>query len=141
MPGCGVVCLKQTPEINPRQRDASGMKAAWSRPQSGLGSRQPGPKRMRRETPKRYKDILSPVSGLYVTRRLFFSVTSTPKIQKSDILSLSSNFANPLNQPGLSRSKCGRNSGNICAPENRACLLYTSPSPRDKRQSRMPSSA
>ena len=26
-------------------------------------------------------------------------------------------------------------------PENRGCLLYTSPSPRDKRQSRMPSSA
>ena len=25
--------------------------------------------------------------------------------------------------------------------EGRACLLYTSPSPRDKRQSRMPSSA
>ena len=25
--------------------------------------------------------------------------------------------------------------------ENMACLLYTSPSPRDKRQSRMPSSA
>ena len=24
---------------------------------------------------------------------------------------------------------------------NKACLLYTSPSPRDKRQSRMPSSA
>ena len=27
------------------------------------------------------------------------------------------------------------------AKENNACLLYTSPSPRDKRQSRMPSSA
>ena len=27
------------------------------------------------------------------------------------------------------------------AMEQRACLLYTSPSPRDKRQSRMPSSA
>ena len=27
------------------------------------------------------------------------------------------------------------------APETTACLLYTSPSPRDKRQSRMPSSA
>ena len=27
------------------------------------------------------------------------------------------------------------------APEVRTCLLYTSPSPRDKRQSRMPSSA
>ena len=26
-------------------------------------------------------------------------------------------------------------------PEARPCLLYTSPSPRDKRQSRMPSSA
>ena len=26
-------------------------------------------------------------------------------------------------------------------PQNRGCLLYTSPSPRDKRQSRMPSSA
>ena len=25
--------------------------------------------------------------------------------------------------------------------QSRACLLYTSPSPRDKRQSRMPSSA
>ena len=27
------------------------------------------------------------------------------------------------------------------APQTTACLLYTSPSPRDKRQSRMPSSA
>ena len=27
------------------------------------------------------------------------------------------------------------------AKRNKACLLYTSPSPRDKRQSRMPSSA
>ena len=26
-------------------------------------------------------------------------------------------------------------------PDIKACLLYTSPSPRDKRQSRMPSSA
>ena len=33
----------------------------------------------------------------------------------------------------------------VCLPETetqvQACLLYTSPSPRDKRQSRMPSSA
>ena len=28
-----------------------------------------------------------------------------------------------------------------CTPEAKICLLYTSPSPRDKRQSRMPSSA
>ena len=36
-------------------------------------------------------------------------------------------------------------SGDACDPCNNldiyACLLYTSPSPRDKRQSRMPSSA
>ena len=29
----------------------------------------------------------------------------------------------------------------LIASENYTCLLYTSPSPRDKRQSRMPSSA
>ena len=29
----------------------------------------------------------------------------------------------------------------LTKPEQKACLLYTSPSPRDKRQSRMPSSA
>ena len=29
----------------------------------------------------------------------------------------------------------------LCVPPNATCLLYTSPSPRDKRQSRMPSSA
>ena len=28
-----------------------------------------------------------------------------------------------------------------CAGKDNTCLLYTSPSPRDKRQSRMPSSA
>ena len=30
---------------------------------------------------------------------------------------------------------------NICKMPRQTCLLYTSPSPRDKRQSRMPSSA
>ena len=35
-----------------------------------------------------------------------------------------------------------REIGSTLAPiKDRACLLYTSPSPRDKRQSRMPSSA
>ena len=29
----------------------------------------------------------------------------------------------------------------VTVPEEYGCLLYTSPSPRDKRQSRMPSSA
>ena len=35
----------RTPEMIPRQRDASGMKAERPRPQGGLGSRQPGAKR------------------------------------------------------------------------------------------------
>ena len=29
----------------------------------------------------------------------------------------------------------------VCGMKQNTCLLYTSPSPRDKRQSRMPSSA
>ena len=32
-------------------------------------------------------------------------------------------------------------SGNIAIPLVKACLLYTSPSPRDRQKSRMPSSA
>ena len=35
----------------------------------------------------------------------------------------------------------GRALVNFISEQARACLLYTSPSPRDKRQSRMPSSA
>ena len=31
--------------------------------------------------------------------------------------------------------------GAICSSEEEACLLYTSPSPRDRQKSRMPSSA
>ena len=44
-------------------------------------------------------------------------------------------------QKGCSSSNClSRVSSGTCSPFH-ACLLYTSPSPRDKRQSRMPSSA
>ena len=41
--------------------------------------------------------------------------------------------------PGL--QKFGSYTGNANADGVYVCLLYTSPSPRDKRQSRMPSSA
>ena len=34
-----------------------------------------------------------------------------------------------------------KNTPLVLNTENKLCLLYTSPSPRDKRQSRMPSSA
>ena len=36
---------------------------------------------------------------------------------------------------------CGQQSINWATEQDHTCLLYTSPSPRDKRQSRMPSSA
>ena len=38
-------------------------------------------------------------------------------------------------------AECRWSSCNIFSTQDHACLLYTSPSPRDKRQSRMPSSA
>ena len=42
--------------------------------------------------------------------------------------------ADAASRPGFERSS-------FSAAEGEGCLLYTSPSPRDKRQSRMPSSA
>ena len=42
------------------------------------------------------------------------------------------------------KTKVAKKARKIASPQDllkRACLLYTSPSPRDKRQSRMPSSA
>ena len=45
---------------------------------------------------------------------------------------------NPSSETGETiEPRGGDSQGNVSAP----CLLYTSPSPRDKRQSRMPSSA
>ena len=40
-----------------------------------------------------------------------------------------------------SKLKIKNNQGDLIFEYDRSCLLYTSPSPRDKRQSRMPSSA
>ena len=39
------------------------------------------------------------------------------------------------------KTKAEEKKEEFAVPFNKACLLYTSPSPRDKRQSRMPSSA
>ena len=45
----------------------------------------------------------------------------------------------PLNYKGFPKSICTSVNQVVC--HGIPCLLYTSPSPRDKRQSRMPSSA
>ena len=37
--------------------------------------------------------------------------------------------------------KMSKSTGNVIAPQDILCLLYTSPSPRDRSSSRMPSSA
>ena len=47
---------------------------------------------------------------------------------------------NPLNASAGARGRLAA-AGDRARGQNAACLLYTSPSPRDKRQSRMPSSA
>ena len=48
----------------------------------------------------------------------------------------------PLKKPVLSKEEIQKKiSINILKPLKKPCLLYTSPSPRDMRRSRMPSSA
>ena len=55
------------------------------------------------------------------------------------IVNLPYNFANVIVLPLL--IGIGVDSSLHLALQNRACLLYTSPSPRDRTRSRMPSSA
>ena len=47
----------------------------------------------------------------------------------------------PGDRPPNARAECGYRWINFGAGENYDCLLYTSPSPRDRTRSRMPSSA
>ena len=48
-----------------------------------------------------------------------------------------------VQSPALKSSqyRCSPSNQAICGPHPKTCLLYTSPSPRDQRGSRMPSSA
>ena len=49
--------------------------------------------------------------------------------------------ANDENQTFTRQIEIVDSIGDLLVAQNGSCLLYTSPSPRDKRQSRMPSSA
>ena len=71
---------------------------------------------------------------------LFFSAALTPSyelITKPVMVKLS--FDIPQNLESNTNTLV--NKTNIQNIQSKPCLLYTSPSPRDKRQSRMPSSA
>ena len=68
--------------------------------------------------------------------RIRFS-TSHPKDMTDDVIHIMNKYKNICNYIHLPVQS---GSSKILKKMNR-CLLYTSPSPRDKRQSRMPSSA
>ena len=74
----------------------------------------------------RYADALpvGSIVGVYVDKA---------SAQGDDHIALTSSSSNKVadNYPGYL----------YCVGQSLSCLLYTSPSPRDKRQSRMPSSA
>ena len=60
-------------------------------------------------------------------------------ISIDDVENSSSNNKN--NNINNNNNNSNINNSSKCSPHSSICLLYTSPSPRDKRQSRMPSSA
>ena len=68
-----------------------------------------------------------------------------PKIERA-LISVSDKaglipFAEVLDRAGVEILSTGGTARALREAGIQACLLYTSPSPRDKRQSRMPSSA
>ena len=65
------------------------------------------------------------------------SVTITPKYATSKVL-ITLNLMTSINDATMYVRMTGGNSSSIIGD---ACLLYTSPSPRDRTRSRMPSSA
>ena len=91
------------------------------------------------------KDIEEYVSGTYQGHYTGKS-HEFRNVQTIDLMAskeLASGFcqANILKYGSRYGNKDGRNKKDLMKVIHYACLLYTSPSPRDKRQSRMPSSA
>ena len=67
----------------------------------------------------------------FMTRETFSPTLFVSSNKKTKYKTLAGEHVEPIN-PGSVRD---------CREFFKSCLLYTSPSPRDKRQSRMPSSA
>ena len=94
--------------------------------------------------------MLFGVGGVLVALALgmvFFSDDETaevaPQTQSIDVLKSAEVDGTPARQPDVVKSETpSLDMKNIALPTlNIDCLLYTSPSPRDQRGSRMPSSA
>ena len=87
--------------------------------------------------------------GTFATQRAFPGLGEGPKKSESDFPDLGAAAKAPKKKKGQKMSLAdfdalaggGGGGGTYRAPGAGGCLLYTSPSPRDKRQSRMPSSA
>ena len=74
----------------------------------------------------------------YYKNNVIATLSLLDKLLEHDIKTfVYSSSAATYGDPGLNTCK----ETDYCRPINSYCLLYTSPSPRDKRQSRMPSSA
>ena len=87
-------------------------------------------------------EILIPLAGIsvgiIVPLAVFFWQYHETKNKNETIVEISKNLDDPTELERLLSIFDERKKEPI---DYRSCLLYTSPSPRDKRQSRMPSSA
>ena len=86
-------------------------------------------------------DIRSKLSGISKAKFKFIELTENDLIDAKehgeDLKALLFEYGLRLSIFEISSNLQGINNN----PDKETCLLYTSPSPRDKRQSRMPSSA
>ena len=85
-----------------------------------------------------FPKVLQAVAGEDFTVYLYFNDGSVRLYDAKPLLALGGVFA-PLQDEAFFKSRL--TVLNDTAAWDVTCLLYTSPSPRDKRQSRMPSSA
>ena len=110
---------------------------------SFLGADSPRSERSEEDEAQREEDERRLEKG----RERFGSISEEIKALESGLISEPSTVAEDDNRKPCQH--CGRKflperlarHVKVCEDLKRGCLLYTSPSPRDKRQSRMPSSA
>ena len=87
-----------------------------------------------------FRDYCWPDAPVYLDEpRAFYNALGGGKANKSTLASFLAKIVNPWSRLSKNAKRAKDDKGD--AVKGNFCLLYTSPSPRDKRQSRMPSSA